>query len=89
MRALAILGLSYYKPKVNRSVPCAKRCESFWLRHEHELHEILHDAWQAWRRLMQKVHPDRGGDARACARLNAVWQRVKTLFARKGITLNA
>lgn len=65
-----------------------KRRYGFWRLYEARLHFILYDAWRAWRGQIQDVHPDKpGGNAKACAHLNAVWARIELLFARKGYVL--
>lgn len=79
---LTLLGVNF------RTGFRTKRRTGFWLRCEAHLHFILHDAWQAWRTQVQQVHPDKpGGNAKACAYLNAVWQRIELLFRRKGYVL--
>ena len=61
------------------------RCQSFWTRHESELHEILNEAHGRYHALAKEIRTDLTENHRKAVALNAVWQRVKTLFARKGI----
>lgn len=66
------------------------RSKSFWIKNEHQLYELLHEAWMQFRRLMVRVHPDKpGGNLLLCQRLNMVWSRIKRAFAKQGVRLNA
>jgi hypothetical protein len=62
------------------------RCQSFWTRHEGELHEILAEAHSRYHALAKTIRPDLTENHGKAVALNATWQRVKALFARKGIT---
>jgi hypothetical protein len=79
--ALSVFGLKYNRPK--HHLPRA----GFWLAQEHQLYEILVDVKAAYKRLMKRVHPDKGGCPKLCAYVNAVNDRITFLFKRKGIQL--
>jgi len=79
--ALKVFGLRY-----RRSRHYSQRT-GFWLAQEHQLHEILFDVKVAYKRLMKRVHPDKGGCPKLCAYVNAVYDRIKLLYKRKGIQL--
>jgi hypothetical protein len=64
-----------------------RRCQSFWTRHECELHEILVEAHGRYHALALEIRTDRTENHVAAVALNVTWQRVKRLFARKGIVL--
>jgi len=64
-----------------------RRCQSFWTRHESELHEILVEAHGRYRARALEIRTDRTENHVAAVALNVTWQRVKRLFARKGIVL--
>lgn len=93
------MTIKRYPYKIDRGIPyhittllkylgvAYSQRRNFWLRNEHQLPEILVDAKQAHRRLVRIYHPDKGGDVKVCAFLNAVFQRIKLLFSRKGIQL--
>jgi len=63
------------------------RCHSFWSRHEHELHEILAEAHERYRTLAKAIRPDLTENHEQAVALNVTWDRVRRLFARKGIAL--
>ena len=84
LELLRLLGLNF----TCKTRSAANR-DGFWLREEHRLHDILWDARKLWLKLMKKYHPDKGGNNRIAERLNVIWSRLKSIFARKGITLNA
>ena len=60
---------------------------SFWNRPHYELVDILKDAKDLWRRNIKVSHPDRRGSHACAATLNCLWDRVKTLYKRRGIEL--
>jgi hypothetical protein len=64
-----------------------RRCQSFWTRHESELHEILVEAHGRYHALALEIRTDRTENHVAAVALNVTWQRVKRLFARKGIVM--
>lgn len=80
---LEALGVQHRRRHGERSL----RKASFWVRNEANLNAILFDAKQLYRKLVAKLHPDRGGCEEQCRRLNQIWQRIELLFRRKGITL--
>ena len=61
------------------------RCQSFWTRHESELHEILAEAHDRYHALAKAIRTDLTENHREAVALNVTWHRVKTLFARKGV----
>jgi hypothetical protein len=61
------------------------RCQSFWTHHESELHEILAEAHGRYHELAKTIRTDLTENHRKAVALNVAWQRVKALFARKGI----
>lgn len=85
---LVFLGIprkDVYLPK-NRPKPQG----TYWQRNEANLPFILHDVHLAYRESIKACHPDRkGGCGKRAAALNQAWQRVKKLFAQKGVRLNA
>jgi hypothetical protein len=52
---------------------------------EWQLFDLYVAARKLYRLLVVQLHPDRGGSACVCARLNALWARIEFLFKRKGI----
>jgi len=61
------------------------RCQSFWARHESELHDILAEAHGRYRAAAKEMRTDLTENHRRAVELNVTWERVKALFARKGI----
>lgn len=61
--------------------------KNFWLEHEGELEWLLRDAHHRWRDEIKKVHGDYGGSHEAAVVLNALFDRIKSLFRNKGVTL--
>lgn len=61
------------------------RCHSFWTRHESELHEILVEAHDRYHALAKEIRTDRTENHGEAVTLNVTWQRVRALFARKGV----
>lgn len=59
----------------------------FWNRPQSELLSLLEQARDCYREKIKKWHPDKRGCAKKAAWLNAVWARIKTLFARRNIEL--
>jgi hypothetical protein len=51
----------------------------------HVLWDLYERARAAWRAMIVKHHPDRGGSHSMCAELNVAWDRTVELFARLGI----
>lgn len=47
--------------------------------------DLYFEARDVWRKEMAKHHPDRGGNARRAAKVNAMWDRTEELFRRRGI----
>lgn len=88
LRLLRELGLNYYAPRrcCARRTP-ETRHTNFWHRNEARLSFILHDAWKQYRKLIQKAHPDVGGNSRTATRLNLVWKQTRKLFKQRGVTL--
>ena len=64
-----------------------RRCQSFWTRHESQLHEILVEAHDRYRARALEIRTDRTENHVEAVALNVTWQRVKRLFARKGIVM--
>lgn len=64
---------------------CNRPRGTFWNRNEFELLDILRAAHGAWRAQIKRLHPDSGGDQIRAAELNAAWDRIKRLFARRGV----
>lgn len=88
LKLLRELGLNYYAPRrcTARRTP-ETRHTNFWHRNESHLPFILHDAWKQYRKLIQKAHPDIGGDTRSATRLNLVWKQTRKLFKQRGVVL--
>jgi|ERR1051326_4133616 hypothetical protein len=61
------------------------RCQSFWTRHESELHEILAEAHGRYYALAKAIRTDLTENHAQAVVLNLTWHRIKKLFARKGI----
>lgn len=76
-----------YIPKYGLPQIRNRRRASFWQRNEAKLDFLLHDAHRLYRQAMKDHHPDRRGSERHAASLSQAWQRVKKLFAQKGIKL--
>ena len=64
-----------------------RSCQSFWTRHEGELHEILVEAHGRYRARALEIRTDRLENHAEAVALNVAWQRVKRLFSRKGIVM--
>jgi hypothetical protein len=62
-----------------------RRCQSFWTRHESELHDILAEAHGRYHALAKAIRTDRTENHGQAVALNVAWHRVKVLFARKGV----
>ena len=61
---------------------------SFWERNPEHLWNLLELAKRRFELEIAHAHPDRGGDTRRAAQLNAAWNLVKKLFARRGYVLH-
>jgi hypothetical protein len=80
------LGMPRHKVYMPKNRP--KPLGTFWIRNEAKLDFILHDAHRLYRAAMKVCHPDlKNGSAKRAASLNQAWQRVKKLFAQRGIRL--
>lgn len=53
-----------------------------------ELWSKFESARKVYFERIRQIHPDRGGDWKLCAELNAVWLQIKMLFGRLGIGVN-
>lgn len=62
---------------------------SWWLRHAAELEWLLKDLHAAYQKAVQRAHPDKpGGSHEAAVQVNYAWEKVRRLFAQRGVTLN-
>lgn len=62
----------------------SKRRGCFWRRYAHCLEEIHIDFKKIYLRRIKNLHPDRDPQqAKNCARLNELWQRITLLFERR------
>lgn len=62
--------------------------DGFWQRYTvDQLHVILYEAKQQYRKYVRKLHPDKQGHEEKCKVVNMIWQRITMLFQRKGIQL--
>lgn len=61
---------------------------SFWNRPSTHLWNLLALAKRRFELEIAHAHPDRGGDTRRAAQLNAAWTLVQKLFARHGYVLH-
>lgn len=84
-QALKQLGV----PKFDRLTRTGKKSGTrFHLRAkqpESELWFLYEQAKEIWLAGIKRFHPDKGGDTKICALWNAIWIRIKELFARKRI----
>lgn len=83
---LAELGLDY-RTKTNMLPKRGHLAKaSFWVRFEDQLEFILADAKKRFRELAKRFHPDKpSGSHRKFVYLSAVWDRIRSIFAAKGI----
>ncbi len=58
-------------------------------RTEFEHLDLLRSAHANYRRLAKELHSDLGGDVLRMAELNLVWERVRKIFANRGVKLCA
>jgi len=65
-----------------------KRVGSFWKRPPEFLWRMLELAKRRHELEMAQAHPDKGGNPKRAAQLNAAWGLVRKLFAKHGFTLH-
>lgn len=83
--ALYLIGLDKKMFSMSKT---RKQC-SFWGLPPAQLWDILELAGKIYEYERKYSHPDRGGDSRRAAQINAAWRLVKKLFARRGFELHS
>jgi len=65
-----------------------KSSGSFWSYPPEHIWKLLSLAKRRYELEIAHAHPDRGGDMKRAAQLNAAWKLVKKLFARRGFEMH-
>jgi hypothetical protein len=84
--ALYLLGIN---KKILASTAGSKKGEGlFWKKSPKHLWSLLELAKRRYELEIAHAHPDRGGNVKRAAQLNAAWSLVKKLFAKHGYILH-
>jgi len=83
--ALYLLGID--KKTLAASAGSKKGEGLFWKKSPEYLWSLLELAKRRYELEISHAHPDKGGDIKRAAQLNAAWSLVKKLFAKRGFTL--